>query len=344
MRESSIYLQPILRYNRILKSNSQSMDSKKNHKPLIIIGGILIVILLSLFSGYLYLRGTPQFSIYQMGKAVQQRDYNKFEKYVDVNTVVDNVFAEAMKDVDVEDAGIFSGLVLTMAETAKETAKTSFKSSVESGEFGESIWGDINLTNLMLKVKSERHGKISDITLRDDDTVSFSMRKEDGVWRIIDVNNMDKLVDLDEEEKTEESKREVIEKALGEEAVLATIAVKVNKAEKLATLPSSWGDPTKPSSNENTFLKVNVTLRNLSEEDFYMGSDVFYLADSEQNQYEMYDDLFSGDDNNLNYESVKPGLSKTGNVYFEIPKTAKGLYLPFQHKDKPEDYQMKLSL
>lgn len=320
------------------------MGSQKNLNPLYLIGGLLLVLSITTLSGYFYLRSTPQFSIYQMGKAVQQRDYEKFKRYVDVDTVVDNVFAEAMKDVDVEDAGIFSSLVLSLAESAKETAKTSFKSSVESGEFGESYWDDISLANLLFKVKAERHGKISDITIKDNDAVSFSMRKEDGVWRIINVNNVEKLVELNDTENTDEDKREVIEKAIEEEAVLATIAVKVNKSEKLASLPSSWGDPTKPSSSENTFLRVNVTLRNLTEEDFYIGSDVFYLADSEQNQYEMYDSLFSGDDNNLYYESVKPGLSKTGNIYFEVPKTATGFYLPFQHKDKPEDYQLKLGL
>ena len=50
------------------------------------------------------------------------------------------------------------------------------------------------------------------------------------------------------------------------------------------------------------------------------------------------------DSNQLYYESINPNLAQTGNVYFEIPRTSEGFYLPITHRDTGDNYKILLGL
>ena len=68
------------------------------------------------------------------------------------------------------------------------------------------------------------------------------------------------------------------------------------------------------------------------------------MADSQDNQYEMQALYFIADENQLYYESIRPNLAKTGHVYFEIPKSSEGYYLPISHRDTGDFYKILLGI
>ncbi len=310
-----------------------------NKKILFIITGIVVGLLLVLLSLFVYFRSTPQYSLIQIKKASQERDYALFEKYVDVNSIVDNVFAELMQDTDQKEGDLFAGILSGMTNTMKDTTKTAFKTAVENGEYEDSLYSEMNIINLLTKLKIEKHGKTADVKFEIDEKVlDITMRNENGIWRIFKINNFDSIADTEKK-----APANTFEKALNEEIILSTLSLKVNKVEKVSALEVSWGDPVKPSSIDNTFLKINITVKNISEEEMNVSSNMIVLSDDQNNQYEM-EYLFIEDKNQLYYESINPGLVKTGNIYFEVPKSAKGFVIPISHKDTGDLYKISLGL
>lgn len=312
------------------------MLNKKNKSLFIIFGITASVVILGILA-FIYLRMTPQYSLLQIRKAAQQRDYALFEKYVDVNSVVENVFADAMKNTDTENVGMFGELLSGLVDSTKNAVKVEFRTSIENGESSNSLYSDMSFINLLTKLEIEKHGKTADIVFKvDDSEFNASMRNEKGTWRIFKINNLESF---NKEEEAEKSVN-IIEKALNEEVTLATITMKVNSVEKLSELPSGFGESTKPSDGNNIFLKLNLTIKNISEEDVTVVEDMIVIADSQDNQYEMQSLYFINDENQLYYESIRPNLAKTGNVYFEVPKSSEGYYLPISHKDTGDMYKI----
>lgn len=318
------------------------MENKKSNKLLFIILGTIAGIVVLAISTFVYFKTTPYYSLLQIRKATQQRDYPLFEKYVDVDSVIDNAFVDSMDDTNTEDAGMFAGLLSGLIESAKNTAKTEFRTAIEGGDSADSLYSEMTLINLLTKLEIEKHGKTADIILEiDSRKLSASMRNESGTWRIFKI---DSLEDSTVENEISDNVSNIIEKGLGEEVTLATITIKANKAEKLSELPSGFGDATKPSDENNVFLKLNLTIKNLSSEEMMVGSDMVIVADSQDNQYEMQSLYLLEDSNQLYYESINPNLAKTGNVYFEIPKSSEGFYLPIIHRDTGDNYKILLGL
>ena len=250
------------------------MENKKNKKLLFIILGTIAGIVVLAISTFVYFKTTPYYSLLQIRRATLQRDYPLFEKYVDVDSVIDNAFVDSMDDTNTEDAGMFAGLLSGLIESAKNTAKTEFKIAIEGGDSVDSLYSEMTLVNLLTKLDIEKHGKTADIILEiNNRKLSASMRNESGTWRIFKI---DSLEDSTVGNEISDNVSNTIEKGLGEEVTLATITIKANKAEQLSELTSGFGDATKPSDENNVFLKLNLTIKNLSSEEIMVGSDMVH--------------------------------------------------------------------
>jgi len=303
---------------------------------------IAFVIILSL-SILLFYR-SPRYSLLMIRRAVLTRDYEKFSKYVDIDSVVDNVMQSSLEEEEEENP--FVGLVALLAESMKDTVKASFKTTVENGDAAEGWISEIGLVDVILYYKAERSGKITEIALGKDTVIEVSMRNKGWYWQVIEFRNLDELNFLDTEETAEEADEVeediIIEKEIGDTVELKTIDFTIHFFDAIEKIEQDWGDNILASEG-NQLYKLSVTVHNRDSDSKYIDESFFIIADSESYQYEILEDsLWIDDDNSLYYEEILSGLSKKGNLYFEIPEIADGLYVQMGKLGTNEVYRVFL--
>ena len=79
-------------------------SKSSSHKLWIILGSVLAAIVLIAVIGWLYVKSTPQYSLYQASQTVKKHDYNAFTQYVDIDAVVDTAVDQAVTQVKAEQA------------------------------------------------------------------------------------------------------------------------------------------------------------------------------------------------------------------------------------------------
>ncbi|MFE4201982.1 DUF4352 domain-containing protein [Aneurinibacillus aneurinilyticus] len=80
---------------------------------------------------------------------------------------------------------------------------------------------------------------------------------------------------------------------------------------------------------ENTFLVIDVAIKNGDKEARMMDTSLFKLKDANGTEYDPMAeaDMYVNGDSPLFLANVNPGLTKKGKVVFELPTDAKGLQL-----------------
>src|SRR3954470_7350905 len=68
-------------------------EMKKKHH---IIGLLLIFLIIVGVFSWFYIKSTPQYSLYEMYKAVRAHDYAAFKKYADIDSIASNVIDKAL--------------------------------------------------------------------------------------------------------------------------------------------------------------------------------------------------------------------------------------------------------
>jgi hypothetical protein len=167
---------------------------------LVVLGIIVIVGAL----GWMYIKGTPQYSLYKMAKAVEKKDYTTFSKYFNVDAVIDDLLdkaiVESQKTMESQLAAssaeekklaqqYFENLINQMRTQMKEKAKADIKKQVEGGNFYADYRGAIISVFLNTKVKIS--GNEADVTLinnKTKQTLPLKMRKKAGYWEIYKIN------------------------------------------------------------------------------------------------------------------------------------------------------------
>ena len=160
-------------------------------KKLIIFMGIIVVILVS---GFVYAKGTPQYSLYQFRKAVENHDADTAMKYFDVDSIVDNLMNDFMKAQDEKKPAnefeamgnnFAKGLMAMMIPTMKETLKGQLKTAITTPSDDKTPLKGIQQGSLSdFEIKTE--GKMSIISRKDDIDMKFKMVKTtDGHWKIV---------------------------------------------------------------------------------------------------------------------------------------------------------------
>lgn len=167
---------------------------KKLSIAVCILAGLLI-------AGYVYAKGTPQYSLYQFKKAVQNHDSETAFKYLDIDSLVDNLANDMMNSKEMNTAsspgeelgqGLAKGLMTMMLPTLKETMKGQIKASITTSTesdskeahspisgLGKGSWSDFD-------VKVE--GKMAILTNKNEPDVKFKMvQTSEGHWRIAQI-------------------------------------------------------------------------------------------------------------------------------------------------------------
>lgn len=134
----------------------------------------------------------------------------------------------------------------------------------------------------------------------------------------------------------------VINKAIGDEVVLATGNIKINKAEETQTIGNKYSAP-KVAKEGTKFVIVNLEVVNTTKSEFsFFPDDVFLLVDEQKREFRVYDESIGALDNYLNVRTLSPSVKETGNIMYEIPSDSTSYSLVTSKGGTSELYLIKL--
>ncbi|NTW15333.1 MAG: DUF2939 domain-containing protein [Candidatus Moranbacteria bacterium] len=167
------------------------------NKPTVLGIVAVVLVILGLSVAY-YFVGTPTYSLYRLGKAIKNHDSETFNRYVDVDRVVDSLFVTASEDIDKEadsvssdsDLGMFSELGKNIAMMFASSMKTAIKESINRSIEEISSGDDTKIANFDIR-EVRREGKAAKAVLANDqgETIEINMvQSNERYWRIVGVN------------------------------------------------------------------------------------------------------------------------------------------------------------
>lgn len=168
---------------------------RKNRLALVVYVCFALVILAVL--AFFYARSTPYYSLYMFKKAIINRDARGVLKYLDTNSILDNMAKDVFARMDKKEPPR-NKFEEHMRGAGKDLAAQLLPQL--KAQMGESI------TNLLLSYNDEQlfgnlrratvfalsvttHGNTADVRQHGKDAVSFTMKKApEGHWRITSIN------------------------------------------------------------------------------------------------------------------------------------------------------------
>jgi hypothetical protein len=195
-----------------MRSTEVSTKEDARRSPLRLIRYIASAILvtatiaaIAVLAVWLYIKGTPQYSLYLTGQALKHRDYAAFTKYVDIDAVVDTAVNQAIAktkkqqidrtaipaDDDFDRLGqrFTDDFTKTLRPKLLAEIKREVRTQVESGTFPQRIHSD-SVIDTYHKIRSiRREGDKANVTVVGDSGYDFTikMRKAGGHWRIYEL-------------------------------------------------------------------------------------------------------------------------------------------------------------
>lgn len=140
------------------------------------------------------------------------------------------------------------------------------------------------------------------------------------------------------EEKAESDGEKIIDVALGEDIELATLKVKVLSSEQKDIINTDFGSPN-VADEGSVFQILRVELTNTTPSEFEVGSGLATVVDSDGRMFEQETLL---DDDDISYDTLKPGIKKVGSLTFVVPEDAADLSVVFSKAGTNETYRVKL--
>lgn len=187
---------------------------KTKIKRIIIIAAILVI---GLF-GYNYWINTPQYSLLQIQKSVENKDRLLFEKHVDsqkiIEEIVDDISEMFIDEVDNGQSNEYSllnpafwasGLTSIFKPTIESVIEEAFDDFWEheienfdsyesSSEFGN-IVGSFEISYIKKDGKVARLGLVAiDPLTSDEVNLEFKLNKIENYWRITQISNLEELL------------------------------------------------------------------------------------------------------------------------------------------------------
>lgn len=198
------------------------MDFFKN-KPFLI--GFTIVVVLSLagFGGYIYMTRTPEYSVHQAGDALRAKDWDKFNRYVDVRAVLDKSADALVEDylkeqnLDAKQIGIARSAVHFLKPQIISLAENQIKITFFSFEDDE-VTSDSNTAAIESSKKPKKspnrlklesmtseylpndfaiitiHFSSDDPNDREKKIAKVKMKKEKDHWQAIEILNLPEIL------------------------------------------------------------------------------------------------------------------------------------------------------
>ena len=187
---------------------------KTKIKRIIIIAAIIVI---GLF-GYNYWINTPQYSLLQIQKSVENKDRLLFEKHVDsrkiIEEIVDDISEMFIDEVDNGQSNEYSllnpafwasGLTSIFKPTIESVIEEAFDDFWEheienfdsyesSSEFGN-IVGSFEISYIKKDGKVAKLGLVAiDPLTSDEVNLEFKLNKIENYWRITEISNLEELL------------------------------------------------------------------------------------------------------------------------------------------------------
>lgn len=175
-------------------------------KRIIIPLALLVIGITSIFF-YLRFVQSPLYSLKLASDAVANRDWESFQKYVDVDALASQIVEEAaslaLEESGSEDLGdfgeaLFEGFVELAKPALKSEIKEIIREDVESGRFQEAE-EEPDLLSVIFASRSAEvqiNGKIAKVTLSTDSYKAvLRMRKKDGYWQLFAIDNLREIAE-----------------------------------------------------------------------------------------------------------------------------------------------------
>lgn len=299
-----------------------------------IIAGLVAVVLIGLGGYAYYFVGTPAYSLYKLKAAIAEHDSATFNKYVDIDRVVNNLVDQATSDnsKNNQDSNWGSGLLKSLVTAMGQQIKDSINSSIEDISKGK------NDKVALLKIKSvSREGKSAKVTLINssgDELAIDMIQSPQRYWVIVGLNadNFNKINPFDVKASLSDSsnassnttnssgtdqKISATAKFGDRTAIAKDAYITINQPEDYTSPKSSYEQPTAG----NKFVTAEVEYFNETSGEASVAPSNLTLKDADDHSYSPQA-----------YEVRKPGIedgailpakeNMKGYITFEVPADA----------------------
>lgn len=287
-------------------------------KKFIYIGAAVGAVLLLLIS-WNYIRTSPQYSLYQMYRAIEARDYEKVTKYVDVDSVVDNTVNQILEETKEETQAdesdpwaafgqsLAEGFIMAFKPQLKEEAKNTIRNQIESGEFKKD-YKPGNLAKAYTKINVEREGKVARVTINSEEKepLKLKMRQKENYWQVFELE-----FEIPDAEVREENAQRVKygDRASIDEGWYLT----VNSPEEYS--PTNYLEA--PSEGQK-LISVELVYENTNDKTGSFSLTDLRLKDTEDHSFSQY--YLGGKKPEMGSGDLEPGGTVRGYMTFEIPE------------------------
>jgi hypothetical protein len=177
---------------------TEAEGNKRRNKWIILVSSILLVFIIALGVGYLFIKETPRYSLYCFKKAILDRDAESALKYLDTDSIVDNMVKDMSGGDDKEKTlskdsskgsmkNIGKDIIMQNLPAIKTQLREQLKSAILSYN-DRTVLNNLNKASVLgLQIAVE--GDMALVKIRGKDKVAFKMAKlPEGHWRIIAFN------------------------------------------------------------------------------------------------------------------------------------------------------------
>lgn len=172
--------------------------SRGHKKRFVVFLSILIVLIAVPGIGYIFIKDTPRYSLYWFKKAILEHDAESALKYLDTDSIVDNM----VKDMSAEEGkkkaqqkdqsegsmkNIGKDIIMQNLPAIKAQLQEQLKSAIISYN-NKAVLDNLNKASVLgLRITME--GNTAMVKIRGKDKVAFTMAKSaEGHWRITAFN------------------------------------------------------------------------------------------------------------------------------------------------------------
>jgi len=171
---------------------------KSRRGPWVLVAVFVVVAALGV-GGFLYWLSytrSPQYSVAMLGKAIAAHDYDEFQKYVDVdaviNKVVDDAMAESLKKDSSGMGALAASLVQSMKPALVAQFKTSLQTSVESK--GSTSFSGMSKLSITKVTDAGDFAFVTVSTGQKSGDIKLKLKRVGDFWRVVEFSNLGQLV------------------------------------------------------------------------------------------------------------------------------------------------------
>lgn len=293
-----------------------------NKKLTLFLLGLVLVLSVIVIAAWQVIKVSPQYSIYQIYQATDQHDYDKFRKYVDVESISNNVVDKALssainkskQDTSNKDSfyqlgyNIGLGLVSAMKPQLKKEVVSSIKNAVEEGSF-KTEYKPKSIIDYFNAVTVKKNSKVADIAIKSmgKEILKLKMRNVDDHWQVFDMDlPAPKASSLDTSQSETTTKAKFGERVeIGKGWFLIVDTPEEYK-------PTGYSTP----KEGNKYVSIKITYENTTKTPDSYSTYNFKLKD---NKDFSYSDTYGGKEPKIDSGNLEAKGKVTGYMTFEMP-------------------------